>query len=1301
MADKSVRTFNRYTKIRIWNPEEPKEEIEMVALIVPQLGRSILLGMPALDELQMQLDVKGRTIDLQRIGYRVQFEAEKRYIDPKQRVYVALAEDVEVEAYETICVGIRTMQALKGSTTEGMFNSWDRRFAPGITTVSEGHGEVMFWNDSDESVKIYAGVIMGMLEPGLEAVVASLNFDEEDEKVNFVPIQADYVRMTPEELRQKVEDIVKQSDVSEEMKERLRTYMLSKGKLLGCSGLGYIRDFEYHIELKDDNTTPPPQVIYDYPQGVREEGRELLKELIQEGVAVESESEWSFPIVLVRKPSGGLRFCVDYRKLNKLVKPDKFPVPKIERYLEILGGEGLYTVVDLESGYFQLPLDKESQKYTAFSDGEKHYEFTRLPMGILPAVQVFQRAITAILSGLTFSMCLVYLDDIIIFSKNEEEHFRRVQKVFDRLERAGVTLKLSKLQLGRRRVSYLGHILDNGAILPDDSKIKAIKEFPRPKTVSEVKRFLGIVNWCSSYIPMVAKKAGPLYELLKKDSELRFDDERVEESFLKVKSAISERARLTMPLAGEELRLVTDGSKLGIGGALLVVRDGIEQLVGCVSRSLRGHECNYATEDFETLALIYTLEKFRLFLYGKKFAIYTDHKNLQYLYNSNADWSKLRRDRVQRWKSILMEYDYEILYKKGVDNVVADALSRSPIEVASMRTLMLEAQQQEGMIDEKDEDLGKSEQGKILVPKSMVPLVIRMAHDKELRHAGIEKTLKKLQEKFWWERMRADVDKYVGNCWICTSHNRYEMRAEFQAKDPRGVLSFDVIPELPRTQSGNVDILVMQDLLTRFVVCVPMRNRSAKTVAKAIYQHWISRFGIPRKFLSDDGGEFKNEVLKYMALDIGVEEHVFSTPYHKQSNGINERSHRSLMKMIRSMMLSEGKSWDDCLDGVVLAYNSAVHNAHGRSPFFLMFGQDPNLVGNLLWDDDEKQVNDKSLEQRLKEIRQLHSLYPQVLRRLERQQERRAARWNARLSRHEFKVGDIVYFQKNPDRLRKLSAKFNGPMVIKKQFGPSTFSVKDLRNKRTYKTNISRLKPFLSHKFMSGKWSWCKGSEFIKEYPEAHIVRIDRVGRTINEVLRKAEGTILVIPKWEYASWYKSFTNHRRVKILTEIDSNQFMQEMVTVGRIPWKSIICQVKAIDTQDNRQEEPRVKEIEIAQDIKEEDNALDVVQHEDVKDQDKNEVEFQNNEEDLEDGKEQEVQVRRSGRTKHSVGRYEEVDVEVDDVRLHQSQDEESQGLWNPFSQIAALGRFLFATEETSAEFGEEEEAQSSGRDDQTN
>ena len=1240
MADGSLRTYDKYTTVPVWNPQDESLMKPMTALVVPELKKSALLGMPALMSLGMDLDLPNGTVRFEAIGFETRVESRRKYLNPNRVSYVCIERDEVIPAYSVATVSISTMKGYAGASGTGLFESWDPMFAPGVLELKSGCATAMVWNSSAEDMQLYSGVVVGSFTPGSDGIVCSLNLDGDqylDESVeNVVPLQDDYERMSQEELEQSIEKLLQQSDLSEESRVALGLYLRTKQKLFGCSGLGKIEGYEYDIELKEDDVAPPPQVIYDYPQAVREEGRKLMQKLVSEGVAVESDSEWSFPIVLVRKKNGTLRFCVDYRKLNKLLKPDRYPVPRIDRYLEVLSGEAYYTLVDLESGYFQLSVTERSRKYTAFSDGEKQFEFTRLPMGILPAVQVFQRTISAILSGLTFNMCLVYLDDIIIFSKTEEEHIVRVKHVFDRLEEAGVTLKLEKTQLGVSRVSYLGHILDRGDIRPDPEKVRAIREFPSPRTKSELKRFMGLVNWCSSYMPMLADKAHVLYKLLKKDPEVRFDDPEVLRSFESVKELITEEAAITIPRPEEELRLVVDGSKSGIGGALLVVRNGEERLVGCVSRSLRSHEANYATEDFETLSLIYTLEKFRLFLYGRKFFIYTDHKNLQYLYNHNSDFSKLRRDRVQRWKALLLEYDYEILYKRGVENVVADALSRSPVTVSSMRTLLLQEQIEDGIAPHSSMECVRNDSGQLVVPKSLVPLVIRLCHDKELNHLGVDKTYARLSQQFWWEKMRDDVSKYVENCWVCSSHSRYKMKGEFQCRDPTGVVSFDLIPSLPRTSSGNRHILVIQDLLTRYVICVPLRKKSEGSVAKAIYKHWISRFGIPRQFLSDDGREFKNAVLACLEKIIGVEEHVFSTPYHKQSNGINERSHRSLMKMVRTMVSSEGSSWDEVLDGIILAYNSAIHQAHGRSPFFLMFGHDPNLIGNMLFDEGSDDVGgDEALESRLREVKRLHAMYPRVLKRLSKQQKRRAMKWNRRLSRHKFRVGEVVLYTRNPGRVKKLDAQFTGPARIMKRYGPVSFQLKDLRTNRRYKVNISRMKPFLSNKEMSGKWRWSRESRWREEFPKAEIVRLDEIGLTITQSLEKKRESLLVLPKWEYSNWYKSFMKHNRVSIVEEVDSDEFAHGSLPVRELPWRSVVCRVAPKKGADAAEEEDEYEAKELTT-LGGGEDPMDALASEIIdekeKEQEASHPEVQ-----------ERVLYRRSGRTRRSPGMYEDVDV----------------------------------------------------------
>lgn len=429
--------------------------------------------------------------------------------------------------------------------------------------------------------------------------------------------------------------------------------------------------------IKTSNDLPIYSKTYRYPEIHKEEVNTQINDMLRQGIIRQSNSPYSAPIWIVPKKMDASnkakwRMVVDYRKLNQVTIDDKFPIPNIDDIFDKLGRAMYFTTLDLAKGFHQVEIDEEDIKKTAFSTDRGHYEFTRMPFGLKNAPATFQRLMNSVLAEFLGNSCLVYLDDIIIFSTSLEEHILSIRKIFERLQTVNLKIQLDKSEFLKKETEFLGHIVTTEGIKPNPNKIETILKYKIPKTTKEIKSFLGITGYYRKFIKDYSKIAKPMTIYLKKGSKINEKDPDYIKSFEDLKTLITSDPILIFPDFNKKFILTTDASNYAIGAVLS--QEG--HPISFASRTLNDHETNYSTIEKELLAIVWAVKYFRPYLYGRKFSIKTDHRPLVWLGSLKEPNSKL-----QRWKIKLEEFNYDIEYVKGKDNVVADGLSRFQIHL--------------------------------------------------------------------------------------------------------------------------------------------------------------------------------------------------------------------------------------------------------------------------------------------------------------------------------------------------------------------------------------------------------------------------------------------------------------------------------------------------------------------------------------------------------------------------------------------------------------------------------------------
>lgn len=610
-----------------------------------------------------------------------------------------------------------------------------------------------------------------------------------------------------------------------ETKEKLRLLeQLQQNSDVCTNKLGHTKLLNHQIFLTED--VPVKSKPYRVSPSKMKIVQELVEEMLTVGVIEPSSSPWASPVVLVPKKTGGVRFCVDYRKLNAITQSDAYPLPTIQEILDSLAGATVFTSLDLNSGYWQVQMDPASQDKTAFVCSMGLFHFKTMPFGLRNAPATFQRLMEIALGELRRTICFVYLDDIIVFSSNKEQHFQDLQLVMDKLREAGLTVNMKKSKFFQNKLKFLGHVVSSDGIQVDSEKTQAIRDFPIPTNLKALQRFLGMAGWYHRFVPNFSQIAEPLTALKRKGVQFKLSEE-CQEAFEVLKCYLMESPILGHPDFNLPFVVYTDASGIGLGAVLCQQRSpGNEEIIAYASRTLNKAERNYSTTEQECLAVVWALEKWRYYLEGHYFTVVTDHSSLKWVFQTSKPSTRL-----MRWALRLQEFTFAVEYRKGKYNVVPDALSRIPTDQSSLSTCatVLKIHKQEApalVFPLTDEEIWRSQQEdkevqeiyqsiledgekvvnsstrltiiedkvyrvvqlshrslyQVWIPSSLRTRLMMFFHDDPLSgHLGRYKTYRRLQSLVYWPKMSLDVKTYVTNCQIC---QRYKP----ECKKPAGKL---------------------------------------------------------------------------------------------------------------------------------------------------------------------------------------------------------------------------------------------------------------------------------------------------------------------------------------------------------------------------------------------------------------------------------------------------------------------------------------------------------------------------------
>ena len=857
----------------------------------------------------------------------------------------------------------------------------------------------------------------------------------------------------------------------------------------------------------------------------REEVKELLDGMLERQVIEPSQGSWSSPVVLVKKKDGSTRFCVDFRQFNAVTKKDAQPLPRIDETLDVLGSARWFSCLDLTSGYWQVEVAPEDCEKTAFVTPYGLFQFRVMPFGLTNAPATFQRLMERVLAGLHWTTCLIYLDDILIFSATVQQHFTRLREIFDRLKQAGLKIKPSKCLLLQKSIKYLGHVVSEHGIKTDSDKTRCIADWPTPSCLQDLK----LASYYRRFVRNFAAIVAPLVKLTEKGHVWHWSSD-CDAAFLQLKERLVTSPILGYPVFNQPFMVDTDASGEGLGAVLSQYVSGVERVIAFASRSLSKAERKYCATRREMLALVWAIKHSRPYLYGRRFTVRTDHASLRWLQSFHEP-----EGQVARWLECLSEYDFEVIHRPGTKHTNADALSRMPCpqcqlsfpQVCTMQsdiwlpgwtldelaeeqrqdssigqviqwmendsiprvfpkhlsshTQALWAQSsylvlQNGVLYRQWEDVpckGLHRRLQLVLPPTLVPVLLEALHS-SIRggHFGTSKTLAKVRERFYWVGQRKDVAAWCSGCLSCASRKPppAKLRAPLQldpAVRPLQRVAMDIMGPLPETSRGNKYILVIADYFTKWSEAYPIPNMEAITVAKCLVNEFICRFGVPEQLHSDQGRNFESKVIKNICDLLQIRK-TRTSPYHPQSDGLVERFNRTLLNLLSIAVVDAERDWDVQLPLLMFAYRTSMHETNGVTPFEMMFGREVVLPEHLMFNlpVSTEQVLQEGVEY-VDYLKKRFQLVHQYVRQnaqkgMQRQKTGYDQKENTRCV---FRKGDHVWLY-TPAVPKGKSPKFHrpwqGPYQVLKKKGEVTYDIRRLAHPRKRLiVHYNRLKPFL------------------------------------------------------------------------------------------------------------------------------------------------------------------------------------------------------------------------------------------------
>jgi hypothetical protein len=855
----------------------------------------------------------------------------------------------------------------------------------------------------------------------------------------------------------------------------------SNTKELGCSNL---------VQMKLKLTTQKP--VYRQPYRLSHCEQNIVKtkvdELLDAGIIKESESDYASPVILVKKKNGDSRLCIDYRALNAITIKDRYPLPNIDDQVSKLAGKRFFTSLDMAQSYHQLLIAPEDTHKTAFVTHQGHYEFTRIPFGLANAPSVFMRFINKLVDsihienkhkcqietcsyyGTPKTEILAFLDDILLPSIDIESGIELLETVLSRLKSENLKLNINKCTFLQNKITYLGHEISPDGIQPGEVKLNAVSQFPVPNNVHEIRQFIGLCSYFRKYINNFAIIARPLTNLTKKNTVWVWQDEQ-SRSFECLKQILCSKPVLALYDSELQTEIHTDACKLGIAGILLQQQtDSTVRPVMYFSRVTTREESMYHSYELETLAVVASLQRFRVYIVGKHVKVVTDCTAVR------ATLTK--RDlipRIARWWLSIQDFDISIEYRPGERMRHVDALSRCPVDAVNINRLettdwFYTVQSQDDklrlIIDKLKSGSAESEisnnytlidgrlyrktfnGNKLVVPTLARWKIVQMHHD-NIGHVGLQRCMDLIKKDFWFPKMTRFIQKYVTSCLDCAygkgEHGRKQgmLHPIPKPSEPMHMIHIDHLGPFSRTKKGQQYMLVITDAFSKFVIAEPTRTVNSIETIRTL-KRVFGLFGYPNRVVTDHGKAFTSRYFKKYATEKQFR-HTLNAIACPRANGQVERTNRTILNALRTVDPSEASNnWANCLPDILWGINNTRNDTTGYKPFDLMFARSDRSLCDVTI---PEQMTEPIQVRRTKASHQITKANEKMKRNFDKR----------RKHPHVYKKGDLVLWKQAPTSSAakvntKLDDIYSGPYVVTKVSGNDRYRIRSVKGLRGYKS---------------------------------------------------------------------------------------------------------------------------------------------------------------------------------------------------------------------------------------------------------
>lgn len=875
------------------------------------------------------------------------------------------------------------------------------------------------------------------------------------------------------------------------------------------SKLGLTDLIEYDIKLTDEVAVK----LHPYKLNPikMEQMRNKINKLLDQKVIQPSTSNYSSPAFLIPQGENKQRLVIDYRQLNKKIVPESIPLPDIHGAFHYFSKAKVFTIMDLNSAFNQIPLSAESRKVTAFATPFMLYEFLRVPFGISQGSAVCSRLLEQILHDVKFKFVYHYLDDIVVYSDDMTQHIEHLREVLSRLKKANLTVNPSKVKFAVREFSFLGHVVTSDhKVKIDPDRTKAIREFKPPKDAKGVARFLGMVNYFNKYIPNFATISKCLNDLRKKGSKFVWEQKHTD-SFEMLKKCIISPPVLHMADFSKPFIVQTDSSSIALGCILMQEYDGCRFPVSYASRTLTDQERKFSTYELECLAILFALDKFKPYLEHREFLLECDNQSLTWLLNHPKQLG-----RIGRWILKISTFKFQVKHIRSSQNIFADALSRMfnvddlNCDSNNANEVMIDQSKTTDGVKETNailtdfplafnsiashqrldarllpiiEDLEKGNSSekfilskgvlccriknssnlRVVPPDVLKSMILKYYHSEVGAHLGVYKTIHKIRKEYFWDGMNKDISNYVKKCNICAlSKPARDSHVGKLISDvpttPMNKLYIDYSGPYPRSRSGNTMLLICVDSFSKYVWMFPMRRALASTTVNILENSVFKDFGTVLNLVSDNGPQFRSRLFKNMCFKRGIN-HITTTEYHPQSN-LAERYLRNLHSALIAYHADDHTRWDENLSWIQFAFNSARHEGHKTTPFELMFTYKPNHPLAAFWHINDL-LPDKTDSVNIKET------WNKARANLKLSLGRSKKYYDKKVRDHKYVSRDLVLLKSNPiskaiDKIAsKLCYRWLGPYKIQRFITPVTVALCDpYTGDYVRRAHVSQLKKY-------------------------------------------------------------------------------------------------------------------------------------------------------------------------------------------------------------------------------------------------